>query len=228
MTADFSISVVIPTLNASGSLQVTVASLLARPEEILVIDGGSVDKTVEIASSAGARVIESERGRGLQLKTGGEAATSQWILFLHADTRLSSDWRESAYEFLSDKSNTARVAVFRLALDDIAPQARRIERLAAWRGRFLGLPYGDQGLLIQRQLYERVGGYRPLALMEDLDLVERLSQVATFRSVNCALLTSGERWQKRSVLVQAWRNARLRWLWRQGRSTEQLLRLYRR
>ncbi|MEC7943012.1 MAG: glycosyltransferase, partial [Pseudomonadota bacterium] len=72
MTADFSISVVIPTLNASGSLQVTVASLLARPREILVIDGGSADKTVEIASSAGAKVIEAERGRGLQLKRGGE------------------------------------------------------------------------------------------------------------------------------------------------------------
>ena len=81
MTADFSISVVIPTLNASGSLQVTVASLLARPKEILVIDGGSADKTVEIASSAGARVIEAEQGRGLQLKRGGEAATGQWLYF---------------------------------------------------------------------------------------------------------------------------------------------------
>ena len=103
-----------------------------------------------------------------------------------------------------------------------------LERMVNLRSRWLQRPYGDQGLLIQRQLYERVGGYRPLALMEDLDLVERLSQVAPLRSLNCALLTSAERWQKRSVLVQAWRNARLRWLWREGRSTEQLLRLYRR
>ena len=89
-------------------------------------------------------------------------------------------------------------------------------------------PLRDQGLLIQRQLYERVGGYRPLALMEDLDLVERLSKVTTLRSLNCALLTSGQRWQKRSVLMQAWRNARLRRLWRQGRSADKLLRMYER
>jgi len=96
------------------------------------------------------------------------------------------------------------------------------------RSRWLQRPYGDQGLLIHRQLYQRVGGYRPLALMEDLDLVERLSKVATLRSLNRGLVTSAQRWQRRSVLAQAWRNARLRWLWRQGRSTEQLLRIYRR
>ena len=176
MTADFSISVVIPTLNASGSLQVTVTSLLARPEEILVIDGGSADKTVEIASSAGAKVIEAERGRGLQLKRGGEAATGQWLLFLHADTRLSSNWWESAYEFISDQSNTGRAAVFRFALDDTAPQARRIERLANWRSRALGLPYGDQGLLISREYYSLLGGYREMPLMEDVDIVRRIGR----------------------------------------------------
>ena len=176
MTADFSISVVIPTLNASGSLQVTVASLLARPEEILVIDGGSVDKTVEIASSAGAKVIEAERGRGLQLKRGGEAATGQWLLFLHSDTRLSSNWWESAYEFISDQNNAGHAAVFRFALDDTAPQARRIEGLANWRSRALGLPYGDQGLLISREYYSLLGGYREMPLMEDVDIVRRIGR----------------------------------------------------
>ena len=176
MTADLSISVVIPTLNASGSLQVTLASLLARPEEILVIDGGSADKTVEIAISAGARVIEAERGRGLQLKRGGEAATGQWLLFLHADTRLSSNWWESAYEFISDQSNAGHAAVFRFALDDTAPQARRIEHLANWRSRALGLPYGDQGLLISREYYSLLGGYREMPLMEDVDIVRRIGR----------------------------------------------------
>ena len=89
-------------------------------------------------------------------------------------------------------------------------------------------PYGDQGLLIHNQLYQRIGGYRPLALMEDLDLVERLSKVTSIRSLNCALLTSAERWQQRSVLMQAWRNARLRQLWRKGTSPDQLLRRYQR
>jgi hypothetical protein len=108
------------------------------------------------------------------------------------------------------------------------PMLWLLERMVNLRSRWLQRPYGDQGLLIHRQLYERIGGYRPLALMEDLDLVERLSKIATIRSLNCALLTSAERWKERSVLMQAWRNARLRWLWRQGRSADQLLRMYQR
>ena len=108
------------------------------------------------------------------------------------------------------------------------PMLWLLERMVNLRSRWFKRPYGDQGLLIHRQLYQRIGGYRPLALMEDLDLVERLSTIATIRSLNCSLLTSAQRWQQRSVLRQAWRNARLRWLWRQGRSTEQLLRMYQR
>ena len=93
-----------------------------------------------------------------------------------------------------------------------------LERMVNLRSRWLQRPYGDQGLLIHRQLYQRIGGYRPLALMEDLDLVERLSKVTTL-ALNCPC-SPGQRWQKRSVLMQAWRNARLRRLWRQGRSAD--------
>ena len=176
-------------------MPVTIAPLLAGSEEILVVDGGSVDKTVEIACSAGARVIESERGRGLQLKIGGEAATSQWILFLHADTRLSSNWRESVYEFLSDQSNIVRAAVFRFALDDIAPQARRIERLANWRSRVLGLPYGDQGLLISRKYYSSLGGYCEMPLMEDVDIVRRIGR-KNLTFLNVMAVTSAKRYRQ--------------------------------
>ena len=207
-------------------MPVTIAPLLAGPEEILVVDGGSVDKTVEIASSAGARVIEAERGRGLQLKTGGEAATSQWLLFLHADTRLSSNWRESAYEFLSDKSNTARGAVFRLALDDIAPQARRIERLAAWRGRVLGLPYGDQGLLISREYYSSLGGYREMLLMEDVDIVRRIGRKnLTFLDVMA--VTSAKRYRQGGWWMRPIRNIICLIMYFLGASPQILEKIYR-
>ena len=88
-------------------------------------------------------------------------------------------------------------------------------------------PYGDQGLLIHRQLYEAVGGYRPLSLMEDIDLIERLGKKTLIRSLDCPLVTSARRWDQRSVLAQAWRNAMLRRLWRRGATPEQLLKIYR-
>jgi rSAM/selenodomain-associated transferase 2 len=226
------LSVVIPTLEEASRLPLLLADLRRWPGELEVIvsDGGSRDQTREVALLAGATVLDSPKaGRGPQLRWGIDHSTHAWVLVLHADSRLPGTWHQKVGTVLNTPEAHLSAWYFDFNVDaERRPMLWLLERMVNLRSRWLQRPYGDQGLLIQRHLYERVGGYRPLALMEDLDLVERLSKVAPLRSLNCALITSGERWQNRSVLVQAWRNARLRCLWRQGRSTEQLLRIYRR
>ena len=144
--------------------------------EIIVVDGGSQDDTVAVARAAGAQVVAAPRGRGPQLAAGAAAASGEWLLFLHADCRLEPGWEEAARAFFATSLAAEQAGYFRLALDDEAPGARRVERLAAWRCRRFGLPYGDQGLLIARAMYQRVGGFAPLPLMEDVDLVRRIGR----------------------------------------------------
>lgn len=169
---------VIPTLDAAVELPATLAAL-ANPavvREIVVADGGSRDATVRIARGAGAHVIAAPRGRGPQLAAGAAAAGGAWLLFLHADCRLAPGWEEAVAAHLAAPDAASRAGYFALALDDDSAAARRLERLVSWRCRALSLPYGDQGLLIARALYERVGGFADIPLMEDVDLVRRLGR----------------------------------------------------
>ncbi|MFT5486534.1 MAG: rSAM/selenodomain-associated transferase 2 [Alphaproteobacteria bacterium] len=189
-----SISVVIPTLNAAAHLSAALESVRGTAE-IIVADGGSTDDTCDMASSEGARVVLSEKGRGQQLGTGAATATSDWLLFLHADTVLPEGWQEDVLAHAADPANDNRAAVFTFALDDASPKARRMERLVAWRTRRLGLPYGDQGLLISRIHYDRLGGFRPMPLMEDVDIVRRIGR-ANLDVLDTRAVTSAERYRR--------------------------------
>jgi rSAM/selenodomain-associated transferase 2 len=210
------LSVVIPTLNAAATLPACLERI-READEIVVVDGGSTDRTTEIAENSGARLVGSPRGRGVQLRAGAEAAQGDWLLFLHADTLLGSNWRREAEAHMAGRPTEA--ACFRFRLADPAWQARLVERGVRLR-RF---PYGDQGLLISRALYDRVGGYRPLPLMEDVDLVRRLGGVRLLGEV---ALTSPERWRRDGWARRSARNLALMLLYRLGASPERLARLY--
>ncbi|MEX2408712.1 MAG: TIGR04283 family arsenosugar biosynthesis glycosyltransferase, partial [Rhodovibrionaceae bacterium] len=174
-----SLSIVIPAYREGRRLPAALAPLtgvIAEGGKIVVADGGSKDQTAAVARQAGAEVVLAPKGRGLQLRAGAAKAQGEWLLFLHADTRLDQVWRTAAETFMADPANARRAAVFRFVLDEPAPQARRVERLGRWRARSFGLPYGDQGLLISRAFYDELGGYRPLPLMEDVDLVRRIGK----------------------------------------------------
>lgn len=200
------LSVVIPVLNAAWALPACLAAFSRRPDvEILVSDGGSTDESTVVAVQNGARIVAGSPGRGAQLARGATAATGDWLLFLHADTVLDQVGTRAAQEFAADPANARRAAYFRLALDDADPRARRIERMVAWRCRTLALPYGDQGLLISRAFYGSLGGYRPLPLMEDVELVRRIGR-ARLVMLDAVAVTSAERYRRDGWLARPLRN----------------------
>jgi len=216
------LSAIVPTLNAEAHLPSCLAALAAA-DEILVVDGGSHDATRKIAQSAGAQLIESPPGRGIQLAAGAAAATGDWLLFVHADTRLAPGWRGAAESHARAWPGAA--AAFRFTLDDDAPQARVIEAGARLRGR-LGLPYGDQGLLISRSLYDALGGFRPLALMEDVDLARRLGR-RRLMVLPCPAITSAERWRRDGWFARSTRNLFCLAAWSVGVDQDRLAGFYR-
>jgi rSAM/selenodomain-associated transferase 2 len=186
------LSVIIPALDSADTLACALDAVDGVPT--LVVDGGSSDGTIAIAEAHRATVVRSPAGRGTQLRTGAECTKAPWLLFLHADTVLERGWRAEVEKFMTEHVNGGRAAVFRFALDDASPQARRLERLVRWRGRVLALPYGDQGLLIHTSLYHAIGGFRPLAIMEDVDIIRRIGR-ARLHFLDSRASTSALRWQ---------------------------------
>jgi glycosyltransferase involved in cell wall biosynthesis len=176
------ISVVIPTLNAERLLPRCFDSLIAGAvrgvvREVIVADGGSSDDTLAIADAAGAHIMRSGKGRGVQLADGAALAKSDWLLFLHPQTSLEQGWEVEAESFIGQAiMERPRAAVFRFALEDFGGEARRAEAKAALRTTMFALPYGDQGLLIPKRLYQKIGGYRSLTDMEDADMVRRIGR----------------------------------------------------
>jgi rSAM/selenodomain-associated transferase 2 len=216
------LSVVIPALNAADCIGFCVVSI-READEILVVDGGSTDGTAAIARRNGARVVDAARGRGRQLAAGAAAAQGDWLLFLHADTRLEPGWREAADRHIERQRGKAACFRFRLDCDGWRP--RLVEMGVALRVRWFGLPYGDQGLLVSRLLYDGIGGYRPLPLMEDVDLVRRIGGVRMER-LGVAAITSADRWRRGGWLLTSARNLLCLVLYRLGMSAERVARLY--
>lgn len=198
------ITVVIPALDTAGTLSATLDTL-SGVREVIVADGGSLDFTQEVANRHGARVVTAAKGRGSQLGAGAARASGEWLLFLHADTKLEPGWKAAVDDFIADPANRERAATFRFLLDDPSRQARWLEQAVAWRVRKLGLPFGDQGLLIHRALYAEVGGYKPWELMEDVDLVRRIGRDRLV-TLPVGARTSAVRWRREGWLARSARN----------------------
>ena len=204
------LSIILPTLNASDGLRRSLPPLaefdaLNLVHEVIFADGGSTDDTLDIAEAAGARIVTADRGRGPQLAAAAAVAKGRWLLFLHADTALEPRWHEPVWSFMHEPDNVDRAGFFRFKLDDRRKRAKLLERLVALRIRLFGLPYGDQALLISRDFYREIGGFKPLPMMEDVDIVRRIGRRRLVRLPRNAV-TSAERYRRDGYLRRPVRN----------------------
>ncbi|MBE1284951.1 MAG: glycosyltransferase [Rhodobacteraceae bacterium] len=200
------ISVVIPTLNAGAELPGCLEALFEGLQaglirELILSDGGSCDQTIAIAESAGARIVVGSASRGGQLRRGCEKARGNWLLILHADTRLEPGWAEEVTEQIERRPSSP--AHFRLAFraKGIAPAW-----VAGWanlRSSLFSLPYGDQGLLVPRRLYDEAGGYPDQPLMEDVALIRALPRC---QRLNAKARTSFARYEQAGWMRRGCRN----------------------
>lgn len=189
-----SISVVIPALDEAGCVGRAVASA-READEVLVVDGGSRDATRAEAEAAGACVLETPACRGLQLDRGARAARGDWLVFLHADTRLEAGWAAALRALPAHVPGGA----FRLKVDSERFAFRLIEVGVAARTRWLRLPYGDQAQFARRWAYERVGGVPPWPLLEDVCFVRRLARLGPLARLPQSACTSPRRWDRRGL-----------------------------
>lgn len=192
-------SVVIPTLNEEEHLAATLDSMAAEPDlEVIIVEGGSSDGTVERVLNFGARLLTTTAQRARQMNAGAAAASAARLLFLHGDTRLPSGFCREVLHLL-DKPGTAAGA-FRLAIAGSGRGLRLIETLANWRSQLFQLPYGDQALFVRRDLFERLGGFPEIPIMEDVVFIRRLRRAGRIDISPCSTLASDRRWRRLGIL----------------------------
>lgn len=217
-----SVSVVIPARDEAGVVAHAVRSVCAEADEVIVVDGASRDATASLARTEGARVVPSAPSRGVQLDVGARAARGDWLVFLHADTRLEPGWRDALCGAAADAPGGA----FRFAIDSPRTAYRAIEAAVALRCRTLLLPYGDQALFARRSAYAAAGGFPPIPLMEDVVFVRRLRRLGPLALLRHRALTSARRWERHGVLGASARNLWLLALYSAGAPPERLARAY--
>ncbi len=220
------ISVIIPTLNEALALG-PVLDRVQEEEgvETIVVDGGSQDQTRDIAARAGARVVEVSGGRAAQQNAGAAVAGGRWLLFLHGDTLLPKGYGKMIQRAMASPATVA--GAFRFKTDDSRPGMRLIQWTTNLRSCFLQWPYGDQGLFMEKRVFDDVGGFASLAIMEDFELVGRLRRRGKVVTLPHAVMTSARRWQQlgrvRTTLINLMMIAGFLW----GVPIRRLVRLYR-
>ena len=217
------ISIIIPTINEANNLPLLLSDLssIQKEGEIIIVDCGSEDKTVDIANIYGAKVYKSEeRNRGLQLNIGAKNSKGDWLIFLHADTRLTHDWFKKINSFLNGDKNYIYHFKFKINHEKII--FRVLEILVNLRSQFFKQPYGDQGLVIHRTTYFKNNGFRKIPLMEDVDFLRRLKNKKKLKQLNLPIFISSRKWEKTNIFLQALKNWNFRRRWLKGESTKSI------
>ncbi|MBT6314256.1 MAG: glycosyltransferase family 2 protein [Alphaproteobacteria bacterium] len=219
------ISIIIPALNCRALIEQLLPSALSLSNDVIVVDGRSTDGTKNAATDLGATVIQAARGRGQQLASGADMASNDWLLFLHSDTQLPASAGDVMRRFIEASENLQKAGYFELRFDDQSRRARFIAGMANWRSRTLGLPYGDQALLISRAFYEEIGGYQTIPLMEDVDLVRCIGR-RNLCQLDGAVITSAAKYRRDGWMLRPVRNLFCLSLYFLGIAPEKIARIY--
>jgi rSAM/selenodomain-associated transferase 2 len=202
---DSRISVIVPVVNEQEQLATTLSYVqLAPGDELIVVDGGSTDQTLEIARKFTPDVLSSPPGRARQMNLGAAHATGDILLFLHADTLLPPESANAIRHAMRTPEVTG--GAFRLVINPTTPALRLIAWGANLRSRFAQLPYGDQALFVRRHIFEALGGYADEPFLEDVQLVRAMRRYGRVILVPHAVQTSGRRWLQEGVVYTTVRN----------------------
>ena len=217
------ISVIIPTINEANNLPLLLSdlSIIRKEGEILIVDCGSEDKTIDVANIYGAKVYKSkERNRGLQLDIGAKNSKGEWLMFLHADTRLTHDWFTKIKSIFKRDKNY--IYFFKFKINDKNIIYRVLEIIVNFRSQYFKQPYGDQGLIIHRSIYFKNNGFRNIPLMEDVDFIRRLNNKKDLKQLNLPIFTSARKWERTNIFLQALKNWNFRRRWLKGEPTKSI------
>ena len=223
------LSIIIPTLNEASHIPLLFADLNEWPYDVdlTIVDGGSKDLTISIAEIQGVNIIKSlKKNRGHQLKIGALNAKGDWLLFLHADSRLDSGWVRSLYKVIQNKTSKNFAWYFDFKIKKYNIEFRLLEIAVALRSHFLQRPYGDQGLLIYKDLYCKLGGFSSLKIMEDIEFITRITRANKVKRIKENIYTDDIKWSNSNIIERAIKNARLRKKWRTGYDIDNLSKEY--
>lgn len=221
------ISIIIPVLNEAGGIVGTLATLQplrTAGHEVIVVDGGSEDATVTLATPWATQVIRSERGRARQMNAGAAAAHHAVVLFLHADTRLPPDADHLIIEGL--EKNAARWGRFDVRLSGAHPLLRAVECGMNWRSRITGIATGDQAMFVRRAIFQTAGCFPDIPLMEDITLSHTLKRHGPPLCLRQRVITSSRRWEQHGIVRTVLLMWRLRLAYALGADPEKLVKIY--
>lgn len=222
------ISVIIPALNEEHNIQACIENIKSEEFrcEIIVADGGSTDGTVELAEKYdGVKVIRTGKGRGVQMNKGASYAAGEILLFLHADTKLEGGWGSEIMSLLNNAKSLIGGA-FTFKIDNPEIQFRLIEQWVKFRSSIFRLPYGDQGIFVRSNAFKKLGGYKNIPLMEDVDFVERMKKAGRITILGKKAFTSGRKWLKNGWIRVSVMNQAIMIMYRLGADPHKLAKLY--
>ena len=223
-----SISIIIPVLNEVNTITQTISTAQTAKDkdiEIIVVDGGSNDGTIELIKCLNIQIISSLPGRATQMNCGAKIARGKILLFLHGDTLLPSNFDRMLEEILVKPKIIA--GAFELSIRGKTKGLRIVERMVNWRSRYLQMPYGDQGIFLPAKIFQEIGGFPEIPIMEDFELIRQLKKRGQIAIVPAPVFTSGRRWQKLGILKTTFINQIVIIAYLLGVSPKRLARLYR-